>query len=696
MAEKQYKYNINMDCSHCAEVMEEKFSQFEEIKFVSISHVTKKLVFTLNNNANLDNTINKMRILAEDIEPGTKIEAIDSIEDHYHHHHATFKSYDLVLGLILFLALSFINFIPQSLEVYLYIFTYLVLGHKIIRTAIKNLFKGQPFDENFLMTIATLGAFMIGEHLEAIGVMLFYRLGEAFEVYATNKSKNDIIQTIDLRPDIIHKVVDNNIVDIKAEDIKINDIVKVLPGERIGVDGIVINGESSLDTSAITGEARPQKIQNGSEILSGSINLSSPIYIKVTTSFEDSLVSRILEAVENANNLKPKMQRFITRFAKIYSPIVVLIAVVTAFIPPIFLGDFTYWLYTALTFLVISCPCALVLSVPLSFFAGIGKASKYGILFKGGITLEALLKIKTIAFDKTGTLTKGNFIVKEILPHKNISEEKLLLLCASMEKNSTHPIAKSILNKAKDMTLLDVVDSREISGEGIVARIGEDLFLCGNKKLMNRYNIVINENLVFADTTIYLATDKKYLGCMLIGDQIKEDSKKVIDFLHKKGIHTAIFTGDNEKTAKNVGDILGIKEVFANLLPQDKLDKLIKLREEKGAIMFVGDGINDAPILSGADVSCAMASGSDIAIETSDIVFLNSNILEVKNALKIAKDTMKIAWQNVFFAIAIKVLIMILGLMGFASMWAAVFADSGVTLICVLNALRIFYKSYEK
>ena len=547
------------------------------------------------------------------------------------------------------------------------------------------------------MSIATLGAFAIKEYPEAVGVMLFYRIGEYFEERATERSRSQIMAAIDLRPETVNLIKNNTVETISAENAKTGDIILVRAGDRIPVDGTVIEGESRLDTSPVTGEPVPVKIAPNSAVTSGCLNISGVIKMRVDKPLSESMVSRILQSVENAAASKPKIDRFITRFARVYTPIVVAVAALTAIVPSLITGNWDYWVYTALTFLVISCPCALVLSVPLAFFSGIGNASRQGILFKGGLAIEALKNIKTIVMDKTGTITEGSFKVKEIQPTEKYSAEELLAYCAGAEKFSTHPIANSIVNEAeyRQIELPKAAENQEIAGEGLVCKINNKTIICGNMRLMNRFNITLPDNLpTYAGTEIFVAVDNEYAGFLIIGDTVKNDAKTTVRQLKSLGLTTAMLTGDNEHTAYAVANEIGIDKVHARLLPEGKLEKLSELRREHGNVFFVGDGINDAPILAGADVGAAMGTGADAAIEAADVVFMNSKVRSILQAINISRDTLKIAWQNVVFAITVKVFIMLLGLMGYASMWAAVFADTGVAMICILNSIRILYKKY--
>ncbi|MBS6195069.1 MAG: cadmium-translocating P-type ATPase [Clostridiales bacterium] len=577
---------------------------------------------------------------------------------------------------------------------------YVILGGEIVWTAVKNLLKGHVFDENFLMSIATLGAFVIQEYPEAVGVMLFYRIGEYFEHKAVEKSRSQIMEAIDLRPETVNLIVGDDIQVIDAQEAEIGDLLLVRPGDRIPLDGVIVEGESRIDTSPVTGEPVPVKAEPGSSVISGCINTSGLLKIRAEKVLEDSMVSRILDSVENAAASKPKIDRFITRFARIYTPCVVLLALGTAVIPSLITGNWDYWVYTALSFLVMSCPCALVLSVPLAFFAGIGTGSKTGILFKGGVSLEAITKIKTVIMDKTGTITKGNFIVQEILPASEaVSKEELLAWCASCELSSTHPIGNSIVTAAKEKNpdISRPLQVEEIAGHGIKAVLDNGTFLCGNTKLMEKFGISLDGyRKTSYGTEVLAAKDGVFIGHLVISDTVKEDAENAVSQMKRLGITPVMLTGDAQDSAEAVADLVGIKEVHARLLPEDKLNELNKIRASHGAVMFVGDGINDAPVLAGADVGAAMGSGADAAIEAADVVFMTSNMAAIPQAIDIARVSTKISWQNVIFALTVKILVMILGLVGFASMWMAVFADTGVAMICVLNSIRILYRKQQK
>ena len=630
--------------------------------------------------------------------------------DHEHHHHdhddedeektSFFAEHKdaivLAIGAVLFVVAELVEkfanvqYLPEGI----FVFAYIILGAEIVWTAVKNLFGGKVFDENFLMSIATIGAFVVGDFAEAVGVMLFYRIGELFEDVAVNKSRKQIMEAVDMRPEMVRLYEEGKVIEVDPEDVKVGDCIEIRPGDRIPLDGTVLRGESRIDTSAVTGEPVPVAVAPGSEVLSGCVNTSGILYLQVDKLLEDSMVTRILEAVENAAASKPKMDRFITKFARIYTPFVVLAATATAIIPSIVTGDWAHWVYTALTFLIISCPCALVLSVPLAFFAGIGAGSKLGILFKGGVSLEMLADIKAVVMDKTGTITEGNFKVESVIPADAFTEEQIITWAGSAESASTHPIAVSIREAVKERKLTSEKpeDMTEISGEGIEVTLSEGKILCGNQKLLQRYQIAIPQNdLQESGTEVFVAKDGKYAGRIQINDLVKADSTEAIQRMKTLGLHTAMLTGDTEKNAKAVQETTGIDEVFARQMPEDKLKNLGVLREKYGAVMFIGDGINDAPVLAGADVGAAMGSGADAAIEAADVVFMTSRLSALNESYNIARKTKKIAYENVVFALAVKAAVMVLGLCGIASMWMAVFADSGVAMLCVLNSIRVLY-----
>ena len=605
------------------------------------------------------------------------------------------RTIKIIIAAILFLFSMFIKFDNGLINKIIFVCSYLIVGMDILKKAIRNILKGKVFDENFLMAIATIGAFAIGEFPEAVAVMLFYQVGELFQSFAVDKSRKSISSLMDIRPDYANLIKDDDVEKVDPDEVKIGDIILIKPGEKVPLDGIVVEGESLIDTKALTGEAVPRKVEIKSEILSGSINQNGLLKVKVTKEYEESTVSKILELVENASTKKSKSENFITKFAKYYTPIVVIIAVFLALLPPIIMGDFSTfsnWLYRALAFLVVSCPCALVISIPLSFFGGIGGASKIGILIKGGNYLEALSKAETIVFDKTGTLTEGIFDVQKINPN-NISEDELLKYAAYSEAYSNHPIAESIKKAyGKDIDKTLVSNVNEISGYGIECDFVGSKVLSGNSKLMEKYKIDYEKNDDLG-TIVYVAVDEKYVGNITISDKIKEDSEYVIRLLNKSGIKTTMLTGDKKKIGEHVANKIGIDNVYTELLPHEKVEKVEELINEKssnGKLVFVGDGINDAPVLAISDIGIAMgAVGSDAAIEAADIVLMTDEPSKIASAIKLSKKTMRIVKENIIFAIFVKVAVLILSALGLATMWAAVFADVGVSIIAIINALRV-------
>lgn len=601
---------------------------------------------------------------------------------------------EIVAGAGLFLAGILLKDKYELFSTILFVSSYLTLGWEILLTAGKNICKGRMLDENFLMSIATLGAFAIQEYAEAVGVMLFYRIGEMFEHIAVEKSRGQIMSAVDLRPEVVSREQNGVTEVIPAEQAQVGDLLIVRPGDRIPLDGTVIDGESRIDTSPVTGEPVPVKVEKGDSLVSGCVNTSGLLKMRVEKVLEDSMVTRILDSVEHAAASKPKIDKFITRFARVYTPFVVALALATAILPSLVTGNWSYWVYTALTFLVISCPCALVLSVPLAFFSGIGAGSKRGILFKGGVAIEALQGVKTVVMDKTGTITEGNFVVQKCVANE-MEEEELLRLAAVCEKNSTHPIGTSILLAAEErkVSVPDPERITEISGKGIEAVLDGRQILCGNQKLMEQYQAdLTNGPKGSYGTEVLVAVDGEFEGFLVISDTIKKDAVSAVQELKRQKIRTAMLTGDAKESAEAVAEQTGIDEVHARLLPEEKLGELTKIREQNGSVMFVGDGINDAPVLAGADVGAAMGSGADAAIEAADVVFMTSSMEAIPASLEIARSTNRIAKQNVLFALAIKVVVMVLGLAGFADMWLAVFADTGVAMLCVLNSIRILYK----
>ncbi len=746
----------NLGCANCASKIEHKAASLPGVKEATITFATKQLRLIAEDP---DSLISEIQKIANSLEPDIKITEQTrrgtnipqeheehhhehtacccghehshkehhhhhkhdscccghehSHEEHHHHEHAPqapeaavrpgFFSWHsktlltILLGTALFIAGEVLDYMQMEIpSILLLVIAYILLGGRIILTAAKNMIRGQIFDENFLMSLATLGAFAIQEYPEAVGVMLFYRIGEFFEHIAVEKSRSQIMDAVDMRPEVVNLVIGDEIKVIDAGAAKAGDILLIRPGDRIPLDGVVAEGESRIDTSPVTGEPVPVKAGSGDEVISGCVNTSGLLKIRVEKVLEESMVTRILDSVENAAASKPKIDRFITKFARIYTPVVVILAACTAIIPSLASGNWNYWVYTALSFLVMSCPCALVLSVPLAFFSGIGAGSRRGILFKGGVSLEAMKNIRAVVMDKTGTITKGNFVLQETMPSKNCPDaDTLLSWCAGCELSSTHPIGNSIVSAAKDRNLKIIRPSsvEEIPGYGIRAVFPEGEILCGSKKLMDKYHVSMEEfHSGSYGTQVMAAKDGIFMGALVISDTLKEDAHSAVSQIKKMGIATVMLTGDTKESADAVAVAAGIEEVCARLLPQDKLTELTKIRSSHGPVMFVGDGINDAPVLAGADVGAAMGSGADAALEAADVVFMTSDVEAIPQSLSIARATSRISWQNVIFALIIKVFVMILGLCGFASMWMAVFADTGVAMLCILNSIRILYK----
>ena len=684
----------NIDCANCSAKIEKKIQELPEVDDCILTFATRQLRVYSSEGTKL---LPKMQEIADQIEPGTVIEireegkpSSDTHDDKHDH-----DIPELLAGAALFIIGELLSHSMPPVSIGCFVIAYLILGREVLLTALKNMKSGHVMDENFLMSVATIGAFAIGEFGEAVGVMLFYRVGEAFEHRAVEKSRSQIMEAVDLRPETVLLDENGAVREIPAGSAAVGNIVQIRPGDRIPLDGVVIEGESRIDTSPITGEPVPVSVTVGSTLTSGCVNTSGLLKMRVEKELSESMVTRILDSVENAAASKPQAERFITKFARVYTPFVVALAAATAIIPSLITGNWSHWIYTALTFLVISCPCALVLSVPLAFFSGIGAGSRKGILFKGGIALETLKNVKTVVMDKTGTITKGNFIVQDIVPSANYTAVEVLQAAAACETASTHPIGTSILLAAKeqDLSLENPAQLEEISGKGIHARLSCGDVLCGNRKLLTEFNVdcgTYDEN--GAVTTVYVAINGTFAGTIQISDTIKPEAKDAIRTLKSMGIRSAMLTGDGEAAAEAVADAVGIDHVYAKLLPAEKLEILQKLRAESGSAMFVGDGINDAPVLAGADVGAAMGSGADAAIEAADVVFMTSSMDAIPTAIRIAKSTGAISNQNVVFALAVKALVMVLGLMGIASMWLAVFADTGVAILCVLNSIRILYK----
>lgn len=701
-----------LDCPNCAAKVERKINTLEGIKEANVDFLGKKIV-VLADEISENELVELIQTEVDKIEDGVKVfvpkvqagESSSEEEDT-----GKIKKKLLIGGILFVLGI----FVPKTLfipKLAVFLVSYLVIGGNVLLSAFKNILNGQVFDENFLMAIATIGAFAIGEYPEGVAVMLFYQLGELLQGIAVNNSRKSIVSLMDIRPDYANIKVGEGIKKVSPEEIKVGEIIVVKPGEKVPLDGKIVKGVSTFDTSALTGESLPREAKAGDDVLSGFINKNGLIEIQVAKIFSESTVSKILYLMENAGSKKSKTENFITKFARYYTPVVVITALIVAIFPPLLIQGATFsdWIYRALIFLVVSCPCALVISIPLGFFGGIGGASRHGILIKGTNYLEVLNNLESVVMDKTGTLTKGIFKVTEVNVKNNIkindfennktelTKPLLLKYAAHIEKFSNHPIAQSIVaeyeNSVSKVDENVVKDFEEISGFGIKVNINNHQFLAGNSKLMNLENITFDkkENL---GTAIYLAADGKYIGNILISDEVKEDSARAIKGMKENGVKEIVMlTGDNEAIGKNIAEKLGIDKVFTELLPNEKVEKLeeiYKTKSEKGKVAFVGDGINDAPVLARADLGIAMGgAGSDAAIEAADVVIMNDEPSKIVTAIKIAKKTKEIVWQNITVAFAIKIVVMALGLFGDATMWEAVFADVGVALLAVLNATRV-------
>lgn len=606
----------------------------------------------------------------------------------------TKRLWRIIIGAAVLATAVLLSLNNEWLQIALFIISYIIVGGDVVKRAVKNIFKGQVFDENFLMSIATIGAFFIGEYPEGVAVMLFYQVGELFQSYAVGKSRKSIASLMDIRPDYANVKKGDELVKVDPDEVQIGDIIVIKAGEKIPLDGKVIEGSSMINTSALTGESIPREVEVGSDILSGCININGVITAEVTKEFGESTVSKILDLVENASSKKSNSEQFITKFARYYTPVVVIIAVFLAIIPPLVIDGATFsdWIYRALAFLVVSCPCALVISIPLSFFGGIGGASKKGVLVKGSNYLEALAETEIVVFDKTGTLTKGVFNVQEIHP-EGVSKEELLELTAHAESYSNHPISLSLKRAySKEIDNGRISDVEEISGHGVIATVDGKKVMAGNIKLMKMMDIPYFKGELIG-TIVHVAVNNKYIGYIVIADEVKEDSAQAIKELKAANIkQTVMLTGDNKSIGSKVAKELGLDKVYAELLPADKVEKLEELfsqKSKKGKLAFVGDGINDAPVLARADIGIAMGGlGSDAAIEAADVVIMTDEPSKIATTMKISKKTLKIAHQNIVFAIGIKIIVLILSAFGITTMWAAIFADVGVTIIAVLNAFR--------
>lgn len=692
-----------LNCAHCAEVIGNKVSSLDGVKNSNMNFVNKKLSVEIDN-INEDTIIKNIINIINDTEPGLDIQVegtkkvnkakkeTKEIKDNNKS-----KLLKILLGAFVFVFAFYEEMVGVESKYSLLVFlvSYVLVGGDVVYKALRNMAKGRIFDENFLMTVATVGAIAIGDASEAVGVMLFYKVGEYLQELAVGKSRKSISDLMQIKPDVANLKVDNSIKVVDPEEVEIGDFIVVKPGEKVPLDGVVVDGTSMVDTSALTGESVLRTVKLGDELLSGFINKNSLLTVKVTKDFSQSTVSKILDLVENASSKKSKTENFISVFSKYYTPVVVLLATLIAIVPPMFVQGaiFSDWLHRGLIFLVVSCPCALVLSIPLSYFSGIGVASKNGILIKGSNYLEALRYVDTVVFDKTGTLTEGVFDVVKVNSF-GISDEELIKYASIAEANSNHPIAKSILNYYNKEINLDKIESyEEIAAHGIKVKYENEEILAGNEKLMIANNIKLNKNEEIG-TVVYIAVNNQFKGYIVISDKIKSDSEKAIKEIKEQGIkETVMLTGDNKAVADSVAKRLKVDKVFSNLLPNEKVEKIEAIyegRSDKEKIAFVGDGINDAPVLARVDVGIAMGGlGSDAAIEAADIVIMTDEPSKIAEGIQISKKTYKIVWQNIIFALGIKIIVMIFGALGMASMWEAVFADVGVALIAVLNAMRI-------
>ncbi len=691
-------------CGNCAAKIERESNNIDGVKSAVVDFVSTKLILEIDNPSLENQIIEKIKDIVKRIEPDVNVIALDSktrtskehTHDHTHEHSESTKSEIIrfTVGAAIFGIAAAIKF-PNVIELILYLISYVIVGGKVVLRALKNISRGQVFDENFLMSVATIGAFLIGQYPEGVAVMLFYQVGEIFQGIAVNRSRKSITALMDIRPDYANLKEGEEIKKVSPEDVSIGDIIIVKPGEKVPLDGNIIEGNSMVDTSALTGESVPREVNVGENILGGVINKNGLLTIKVEKEFGDSTIAKILDLVQNASSKKAPTENFITKFARYYTPVVVFSALALALIPPLIIegATFSQWIYRALAFLVVSCPCALVVSIPLGFFGGIGGASKNGILIKGGNYLEALNNVEVVVFDKTGTLTKGVFVVTDVKPQGNISKDELISFAAHAESFSNHPIATSIVSSyGKEIAQNAVENYEEILGHGVKVKVFEREVLAGNHRLMEKENIPF-EQVETIGTVVHVALDKEYAGYIVISDEIKDDSANAIKSLKNIGVKKIVMlTGDNKTVGSKVAKQLGIDEVYAELLPYQKVEKLELLYKEKsskGKLVFVGDGINDAPVLARADIGIAMGGvGSDAAIEAADVVIMTDEPSKIGTAIRIAKKTRSIVMQNIVFALGIKAILLVLVAIGLGTMWEAVFGDVGVTLIAVLNSMR--------
>ncbi|UNB73835.1 heavy metal translocating P-type ATPase [Enterococcus faecalis] len=688
--QKSYKLE-GLDCASCADKIEKSVQKIHGVEKARVDFMAEKMTLEVESGHDLE-VENEARAVIGKLEPDVKVISLKDVKEEEGRNPNKNRLIRIIIPFVLFLALIIIKPSNNWVALASYLVVYVLIGGDIVKRAVTNIFRGEVFDENFLMSVATIGAFFIGEYPEAVAVMLFYQVGEWFQSAAVDQSRKSIAKLMDIRPDSANLLVNGQIKAVAPDTIEIGQQILVKPGEKVPLDGQIIDGSSMVDTSALTGESVPRTVKVGDEILGGFINKNGALTINVTKKFGDSTVSKILDLVENASSKKAPAENFISKFARYYTPVVVVLAVLLAVIPPFIFPDTSIneWVYRALTFLVISCPCALVISVPLSFFGGIGGASKLGVLIKGSNYLEILANTETIVFDKTGTLTKGNFVVQNITSVV-LPEEELLRLTATAEQLSTHPIAISIKESYGKETV-PATAIEEVAGHGIKATIEGKTVLVGNAKLMRQFGIEAPE-VKEAGTLIFVAIDNQFAGYLVIADQLKPDAISAIKELKAEGVkQTVMLTGDNQQVAEAIAKEVGVDKVYAELLPDgkvDRLEELLKASSPKNKVAFVGDGMNDAPVLARADVGIAMGGlGSDAAIEAADVVIMNDEPSRIASAIKLSRKTLRIVKQNIIFAIAVKIIVLALGALGLASMQAAVFADVGVTIIAVLNAMR--------
>lgn len=699
--ENEFVFLEGLTCANCSAKIEEETKKLKGVEDANFSFSTEKYVLTFDESTNLEEIIKDVKLIVDRLEPGVKVTKSKKIdnkvnidEDSKENESSGIKK-DIIRFVGVFLVLIGLKVfnVDSKIATGLYLIAYLTVGYEVLLSAGKNILRGDFLDEQFLMSIASIGAIVVGQFPEAVAVMLFYSIGEMFEDLALEKSRKSISAALELKPDFANLLKDEELMMVSPEEVKVGDIIVIKPGEKIPLDGIVIEGESFVDTSNVTGESVPRKTSTGDKAISGCVNTSGMLKVKVESAYNDGTIAKILDLVENASSRKAPVEKFITKFSKIYTPVVVGLAVLMVVALPLTgLLTFKEALFRACTFLVISCPCALVISVPLGVFSGIGAASKTGIFVKGGNYLEALSEVIDVVFDKTGTITKGVFEVTEIYPVNGYSKEDIIKLAAYGEYNSTHPIGKAILNKYdKDININEIKDFNEISGHGLSYKLNGDSILVGNKKLLDKESIKIEEKSNKVATKVYVAKNGKFVGEIFVSDVLKDNIKEDLNKLKKKSINLTMLSGDSESIAKEMALEVGIDNAYGNLLPQGKVEKLEEIIDKsKGKVIFVGDGVNDSPVIARADIGIAMgAIGSDSAIEAADIVLMTDEIGKISDAIEISTHTKNIVYFNIAFALAVKIIVLILGALGYATMWAAVFADVGVTILAILNSMRV-------